>query len=47
MSKKIGYAMEIKFDRYWKVVIYINYREQYFYVFDSEEEAIEFYNKNN
>ena len=47
MCKKIGYTMEIVFDRNWKVVVYKNQREQYFYIFDNEEEAIEFYNKNN
>ena len=47
MSKnleRLGYSVEVKFDRNWKVVVKYNDRDQYFYVFDSEEEAIEKFN---
>lgn len=43
MKKKlseIGYTAEILFDNDWKVVVKFNDKERYFYLFNSEEEAI-------
>jgi hypothetical protein len=50
MSKKlnrIGYSASVEFDSSWKVVICMNGKEQYFYIFSSEEEAMEYYNNIN
>ena len=42
---KIGYTVEVMFDRNWKVVVKYTDKEQYFYIFNTEEEAIEKFNK--
>ena len=50
MKKKlnrIGFSVEIIYDRNWKVVVKLGDVERYFYIFDSEEEAIEKFNSMN
>jgi hypothetical protein len=50
MSKKInkvGYIVEIVKDTDWKVVVKLGDVERYFYIFDTEEQAIEKFNSIN
>lgn len=42
---KIGYTVEVMFDRNWKVIVKYANKEQYSYIFNTEEEAIEKFNK--
>ena len=43
--KLVGYTVEVVFDRNWKVIVKYNGREQYFYICNNEQEAIEKQNK--
>lgn len=48
MSKrlnKIGYKAELVYDGKWKVVVRYNHIEQYFYICNTEQQAIDMFNK--
>jgi hypothetical protein len=48
MSKrlnKIGYKAELIYNGEWKVVVKYNSRKQYFYIFNTEQQAIDVFNK--
>ncbi len=51
MSKKLlnkpGYTVEIVHERDWKVIVKWEDIEQYYYLFDTEEQAIQKYNSIN
>ena len=50
MSKKLnklGYILELKQEKDWKVVVKYGDVERYFYIFDSKEQAIERFNSIN
>ena len=42
---KLGYTVEIVFNKDWKAVIKFNNRERYFYICNSKEEAIDKFNE--
>lgn len=42
---KVGYEVEVKFDGCWKVIVKFMGRENYHYLYDNENDAINKFNE--